>query len=322
MTFPGDTTFVLGAGFSVAAGFPLVRVLRERVIEFLDRKRGEPWTLCLEPEFHGYTRGEFQTGLTRVDPGGRLGFEELLIELSRQLAESERGDPCAATDRLLRKGCASLLWSIQDSDGLVLPCYKNFATRLRDSGGSAVITFNWDVLVEKALSEIDARWSYDLSARDVSVIKPHGSINWNGYRREELQPYYQGWQQLGDGSQLCYDRNKPFADPFPQDVNADLRYVIYPGDPELPNEDIDVAWLWKRAADAIKRSASIVFIGYSLPEYDSYAREFLLENARGKRLQAYTPSNADLDRYKQLFGDSIELRKQKFEDCEYAVAPA
>ena len=102
-----------------------------------------------------------------------------------------------------------------------------------------------------------------------------------------------------------------------KEINADLRYMLYPGDPELPKNDPDVQWLWEQAEDAIRNRDSLVFIGYSLPDYDTYAARFFARFG-GKSIEAFTPSSDHLERYRRVFGAGAALFAQKFADCKYS----
>jgi hypothetical protein len=84
-------TFVLGAGFSALADFPLVRKLKQEVLSLIERERHPSWEPHLTPNVHGYPEGQFYAGLTRVDGNG---FEELLLTLRDRLTATYERDPC------------------------------------------------------------------------------------------------------------------------------------------------------------------------------------------------------------------------------------
>jgi hypothetical protein len=276
--------------------------------------------MFLEPGNGGFKDGQFYAGLNFIDPKGDMEFEELLIALSQRLKAPASAGPSYITDRVLRMGCARLLWCFQNSVWRASSCYQNFAARLGSTPGDAVVCFNWDLLVEKMLADAAVPWSYCVSDPGVPVLKPHGSINWSGHLRERLRAEYDGWRPLGPGSQLCFDAREPLSNPNKQEINSSLRYMIFPGDPDLPGEDADVAWLWDQIRSAISGRDSLVFIGYSLPEYDSFASEFFRSAAKGKEVEAYTPSADHLSRYRALFGAAAVLWQETFEQCKYAAA--
>jgi hypothetical protein len=307
--------FVLGAGFSAAEQFPLVRGLRERVVHFLEAERHSSYRAHLQPGGHGFQSGQFYAGLTAIDAEGRMEFEELLIALSNHLKTADGLDPRFVADRVLRTGCARLLWCIQNSIWRVSKPYENFAARVGSE--DAVLSFNWDLLVEKMLVEFGRPWSYRAEGPGVPVIKPHGSINWSGHLREGLRTEYAGWQPLGPGSQLSFDVFDPLSNSNKQEINTELRYMIFPGDTELPAHDNDVRWLWGQAETASHEKQALVFIGYSLAPYDGFALEFLERLAHGRRVEAYTPSADHLARYREIFGDDAQLNQETLADSKY-----
>jgi hypothetical protein len=307
---------VLGAGFSAREGFPLIRGLRNRVLHYLEAERHPAYEAVLSPGNGGYEKGQFYAGLGSIDPSGKTEFEELLISLGSRLRTASDEEPCHITRRVLRIGCARFLWCIQNSIWRVGTAYQNFAAHLRLGGNDAVISFNWDLLLEKTLTDSKIPWSYHTLDAGIPIVKPHGSINWSGHLREHLQSQYAGWQPLGLGSTLCFAANEPLSNPDIQESNPDLRYMLYPGDSELPKEDVDVEWLWEQAEDAIRDRDSLVFIGYSLPAYDTYASQFFARFA-DKDIEAFNPSWDDLGRYRRILG-AEGLFPQKFEDCKYS----
>ena len=81
--------------------------------------------------------------------------------------------------------------------------------------------------------------------------------------------------------------------------------------------NVHVQWLWEQAEDVIRGSDSLVFIGYSLPDYDTYAAQFFARFAE-KSIEAFTPSSDHLKRYRRMFGDDAALSAQTFADCKYS----
>jgi len=315
--------FVLGAGFSVADQFPLIRGLRARVIHFLEAERHVAYRVFFEPGNGGFSRGQFYEGLHRVDPAESMEFEELLIALAERCQSSTGPDPCFITYRVLKTGCARLIWCIHNSIWRPSTPYQNFAAWLqrwlRVENSPLVVSFNWDLHLERVLTDAGIPWSYSLSTSGVSILKPHGSINWSGHLREGLRAEYNGWHPLGHGSKIAYDSNNPLSNPNMQEINSDLRYMIYPGDPDLPTSDEDVKWIWSQVEHGLSDAESLVFIGYSLPDYDTFASTFFPRFASVKAVEVYTPSDAHLERYRHLFGPSVDCHAIPFEHCQYAI---
>jgi hypothetical protein len=148
-------------------------------------------------------------------------------------------------------------------------------------------------------------WSYSNSDDTATpILKPHGSINWNDYLRKNLRAGYGGWRPI--------DR---------EGIHPDLRYMLFPGDPEIAKEDADIRLIWEWTAKAIVERETIIFIGYSLPEYDSFSLEFFSRLAEGKLVEVYNPSKEHLEKFRCVFGDRAILKPLRFEDCKYAKSP-
>ena len=317
MTEVRRTAFVLGAGFSVDEQYPLVRTMKGQVIHFLEAERHSAYWTFMKPGNGGYGRGQFYAGLEIIDPDNDLQFEELLVALRKRLKQNIAIDPCHITEKVLRIGAARLLWAIHNSIWEVATSYKNSAGWLGMKGlPHGLISFNWDLQAELLLTQANVPWSYSITS-GIPVIKPHGSITWSGHLREGLVPEYAYWQSIAVGSNLSFDSAEPLSNPFKQGINMNLNYMIFPGDPDLPDADADVALLWRDVAAVIKNAECVAFIGYSLPAYDSYAARFFKEAVQAKKIVAINPAFDHLQRFKALFGDAVELRQEKFKECPY-----
>lgn len=318
-----NTTFVLGAGFSADAGFPLLRDLRERVLSFIEFDRHPSYRVFLEPGNGGFDEGQFYAGLKELDPTGGLQFEELITRLRTQLGTPNYAGPGYITQRVLRIGCSRLFWCIHGLNPFPESSYRNFgswlireAATFRDR--NTLVSFHWDLVAETALTEAGIYWTYSSSVRsDVSVLKPHGSINWSGYLRENLRNDSGLWEPIGSGSRLSYMAKSPLKNPDQQRINPDLDYVLFPGDPELPQQDEDLGRIWRDIETALSDSDRVVFIGYSLPDYDSFAADFFRSHV-GRKVEVYNPSDQDRQKYRNLFGDRVVREEGTFSSCPYA----
>ena len=180
-----------------------------------------------------------------------------------------------------------------------------------------IISFNWDLQAELILQKANLPWGYSPSS-GVPIIKPHGSINWSGHRRDEFNSaHYPFWQPVGSDSRLSFDSKNPLSNPDESGINRNLNYVLFPGDSELPEFDEDVGMLWRDAACLVDRAKVVVFIGYSFPNYDTYARKFFKDRVQDKMVVAVNPSTDDLRKFRFILGANVELRQEKFRDCPY-----
>jgi len=312
-------TFVLGAGFSRGTDFPLVRELRQEVLSWIEKERHPSWEPHLRPNLHGYPEGQFYAGLARVDPEGSLGFEELLMALRNSLTATYEHDPCYVTLRVLRDACGRLLWSKQQMLSELPAAYRNFASWLLEHHGygqpNAIISLNWDLVAERALSDYRIGWRYSAQPTWVPILKPHGSINWSKHLKERLLADSLDWQQIAPNSPFCYIPRDPFFDPFSEGANQRLRHLIFPGDPE---DEAGVDLIWAEAENAIREREVVVFIGYSLPSYDFFATDFFQRATAGKRIEVYVPSRETLEHYRRLLGALANDEPASFQDSPYA----
>jgi hypothetical protein len=302
-------TFILGAGFSADHQFPLTWDLKERVIHFIEAERHSSYRSFIEPR-ERFPKSLFYEGLHHLEKDKSLGFEELLIAVAENKKQQKKCGPCSIVGKVMRIGAARLLWCMTYFIWQVEVAYANFATRLRENGWN-VITFNWDILVEKALTEVGASWAYSTSAASgtVAVIKPHGSINWSSFAQNaNLSADYQDWKPIALGSTLSFDSAQPLANPDMQEINPNLRYCLFPGDPDHPEFHADLDRLWSEAESLLAQSDSVVFVGYSLPAYDGFARDLLRRACARKAIEVYDPSQTTLDKFASEFsGASLHL---------------
>ena len=294
--------------------------LKTRVIHYLEAEQHYRYRDYLRRD-NSYPRGQFYKGLEILDPENDLEFEELLIKLAEHLKSAENTDPCIVTNRVLRIGVNRLFWCIKFFILRIADCYRNFAYQLMGNAGNwRVVSFNWDILVEQCLSEIDANWKYSLAPNDtkIPVIKPHGSINWSSFAQNSIVSKYRGWKPISADSKLSYDADHPLDNPDLDDTTPDWRYCLYPGDPDLPQSNADLTLLWQDVHLAIQSSERVVFIGYSLPEYDSYAGSAFRELCKNKAVEVYDPSSTTLERFHKAFPHA-EREHLVFKDTPYAL---
>lgn len=313
-----STTFVLGAGFSAFAGFPLVAGLRDDVLRYV-RER-----LDLAP----HVQEQFCEGLRLAETEAKradLHFEELLLELTRQLRNAHSSDPRHTTRRLLRAVTGRLLWDRQEALRCApLPiAYEAFARNVQRQAGdrlrNAIVSFNWDLVAEWCLKSRGVPWLYSNSSGPVPVLKPHGSINWSKHLQEGVSAEYNGWQPVSRDSKFCYDRRHPFHDPFPNGVQEDLRGpMIFPGDSDDPGENESLRLLWDQVEAVMSARERLVFIGYSLPSYDCKAVDLLARCSRGKHVEIVNPNREHLQRFAEVFGAGVQLDPNRFEASSYA----
>jgi hypothetical protein len=178
--------------------------------------------------------------------------------------------------------------------------YGEFAHLLRP--GDSVITFNYDLGVERALRTAglwDVETGYGFPIGDgeqpspVEVLKLHGSTNWRALLFGGMAGFFAGsGNSLGYRPVLLFQPDleylgyRDFVDPLCSrlDTAASLPAMIMPALPKhfhfatTYGEEWKYFWdgLWLRAERAIENADELTVIGYSLPTADERARAMLL----------------------------------------------
>ncbi|MDA0781203.1 MAG: hypothetical protein PQ612_00250 [Rickettsiales bacterium] len=174
--------FILGAGFSAAAGIPMTGELLQAAMEKCKKEcPGFYERIC------GYTQAYFDLEDSEPDYTN-LSFPEIAtylhyIEL-REYGGGERWNNNGSKENLalrfyLSKTICELTPSIENIPDL----YIKFAEQL--TAGDIILTFNWDCLLELCLEKAGQEYSYLQEDNKITIVKLHGSINWRLDKDEE-----------------------------------------------------------------------------------------------------------------------------------------
>ena len=281
-----QTVFVLGAGFSCLAGIPLMNELRDEVLAD-PRIRNLPALAGRDKE---------------------RSLEEILLDLRRTADESAT----QAHDALLNASLC-LLWKKHQMMPDLPEAYSRFARVAGESVG--IVSLNWDLVCELALYTADIKWSYSTD-RGIPVIKPHGSINWTNHPQIPKQKWKSGngFAQIDDERSISYRPDDPFRDPLLGYTDSDFKYVAFPGLLHENSEATDR--LWAEARALIAKASRVVFIGYSLPCYDTRSRSEFQIACSGKEVTVIDPSEQAVEIYQNHFGKGVVGRLGRFDECE------
>ncbi len=306
--------FILGAGFSKDAGAPLVHDFLDRAREFFDDPDSDLDPLERE-QFNrvfkfkrevAKAREKFQIDLDNI--------EQLfgLVEMSQRLG-SEPSETRDATVYLIAKTLELALRNKQrpqvrtslvpayavhaDSfikyvgrdpsggDVFLTDIYTHFALvlsgkyddpRRTASRSNTVITFNYDLLVDDALTRIGAKPGYELAGATfdepnqgkviVPLLKLHGSTNWAICECNQI--HVLGQKVTGNPAMFRSMRCEKCQ-------KQGLRLLLVPPSWDKSEYSKIMQPVWKQAVDALKTATRICVIGYSMPEADAFFK-FLL----------------------------------------------
>ena len=198
----------------------------------------------------------------------------------------------------------------------------------------AVISFNYDTLIERATGMIEISPNNHVSAdqlypvrltrstrRDAMVFgsddissfnlfKLHGSINW--YYSGSIEStgevlYYTGVNPWGETSDREQREKSAVDDKVPLIVPPTSEKVRFFQHESLKRN-------WSRASAILKESNTLYVLGYSLPQTDLAVRLFLHESSGAttekKRLVIVNDDSSIADRYQDLLGGAYTISDQ------------
>ncbi|MHB8526265.1 MAG: SIR2 family protein [Candidatus Acidiferrales bacterium] len=289
-------TFIFGAGASVHAGYPLATDLWQ----FMER-----WARTTFPAGN-YFRDAVDTMNAKFDVS--KSFELVLTDLDGRIESSLRATPATPEDNIEKH----VLIQLREAVKRMIPQYFN-SLRSRPAElydifaadvlapGDVVITFNYDLALDRALKRSD-KWSigdgYGFAVNIIpfgdspcKLFKLHGSANWRGELFQGMRGFAQGnWEDLSlgqrpiiDPSEFEYLGYSDTSDPEGHNGIARIESLIMPtANKKFFNEtslgrEWEAFWdsLWSQAGEALEISEEVHLIGYSIPEYDTRARELL-----------------------------------------------
>jgi len=354
--------FILGAGFSKQAGMPLATELTNNILG----------------KFRGYEQEEFLEWFghlqERIDwlEGGksnRINIEQVfdlaqfdveLWKMRQQLTTVGRRNGDTHWDMAqsielwlsyMEKFLRDIIWEEQKKARGRLDSIKKFSTHLNPD--DAVVTFNYDCLLEDSLTQQNKEWYYGFAKENktgIKILKMHGSINWAMVPRDQ-QNNFEYTLLFRKEDKNVDDHNMKPAD------ELEYNYVLLKiPDEYLSNriENRDLQWsnkqygiaiaglgrykplselvgsgkVWTNAFRALHECEQIYIVGFSLSPFDTMARlhfgGVMMERYRGQKLELPKIVLIDrragdlVDNFKSVFGrqsiiDLIQKPAQKVE---------
>lgn len=270
--------YVLGAGFSKTCGLPLASELTRLVFEHVQQGQQdfrsdmpEAWLRLLKNLYPGWDCQErwpdFEDLITVLDEWER----------SREAYDGPRQDadpysPAHLKGVLLRHLRILLCELTASRPADQWDLVKGFVAAAARCG-EAVVSFNWDVLLEIACRELGIGISYGGRVTDgLQAAKPHGSLNlaqmnseaWErargAFNVRDVFIDYEAGDFVAVRAEDPADALNRTVSPFPFSLVEPTARKMY-----------DSPWLdlqWRRALDMLRQSGEIIIIGYSLPPLD------------------------------------------------------
>ncbi len=306
----GKTVWILGAGFSRSLGGPLLPQLFApgaglRIQAAFPERNNlyEPESEAVRVIYSAHHDAgqelwrDAEEFLDYVDTAQAGGAKSPANQLLRKLLDGLAFDPslrrvsidglASTARRLLVAECSAFLVDADVGMEKWHP-YTRWADLLQP--GDVVITFNYDLVIEKLQRGTPARDKLRvllpsltagrpsplrLDETRVSIIKLHGSANWFAAARDPSVV-----QVVADTDDYCA-----------LECPDDKMVIASPGPTKFLTVNGLLSPLWEAAKVAIKMADAIVFIGYRFPPTDSTARRELIEaiaGNNGNRLNLHT----------------------------------
>jgi hypothetical protein len=202
--------------------------------------------------------------------------------------------------------------------------YDSFVSKLGDlrkEQDVSLLSFNYDIGLDWALSSTGSGFSYGLSGTDEGMdllyLKLHGSINWA--RCPDCGHVTPApWEKVGiedaaDG--MVNLRVVPFCLSHLH-CQQTCEVAIVPPTWNKAQHYRQISHVWRLAARRLQEAENIIVLGYSLPSTDQFFHHlFALGTMGDARLQHFWVFNPDPEvdgRYRKLLGPVAEKRYQLF----------
>jgi hypothetical protein len=353
--------FILGAGFSKQVGLPLATELTSLILEGTELKEVEDmqdWLADFKQrlaalEGKGGDASGFGINIEELFDFARYDIE--LWRMRQQLEPVDRGAGITAWRtaedistwlRYMEKELVHVIWDAQKKAGLE-PIKRFTAELLPDD---AVLTFNYDTLLECALSAQGKPWNHglnDSSNGGVTVLKMHGSVDWILLERrpeKELEKFVKLFSKVDTnvaehGAQPRKEVEYAWELWRAKDTRAcnaviemdkkglsNFRYFLacaglgrYKPLHELPGSGLT----WITAFKALKEADEIYVIGFSMSPYDIMARFHFTSVVRARkkpptRVVVVNPSDSGLGGIMSIvFGGPLKLVEAPAEDVDW-----
>ncbi len=280
------TTYVLGAGASFHAGYPLISSMGYSLFSWMKKQTDAPGFASKYPAAAEYLEGRF---------GPPVNIEDMLSIAQEKIDDDENGNLAQRENHydlvwafnLLKDAVRGWFAEIRQQDRV--HAYQRFARNvvaLHD----CIITFNYDVSLDRELRlagklEIGDGYGFPIknfpAGSSVRMLKLHGSVSWLDlmFRGISSGPFsiqsgIFGPRPVIGKDDLVALEYPDAVDPEFQNGGAAVPVMIMPTRSKVYTEFMD--YLWKQAANALEAADRVVICGYGLSSADQRACKLLL----------------------------------------------
>jgi hypothetical protein len=339
-----DTVAVLGAGFSVPAGLPPANRISS---DFLG-VRGNKEQNVISDQLLRFWQDVFGYNQGQREPSFEDHFT--LLDLAANAGHNIGHRYTPAVLRALRRLSIHRVFEILDRKYRSNDAIQHFVSCLAGNDRTAIVSLNWDIVVENTLSGLGRGFDYGIGGRfldgdlpkpmDFSLIKLHGSANWHycdschstsfGRGQGKTTLHHRTFLEAEDFRKLTGDGA------LAEEIRRRNGSGIPCGCCKNPKTTARVATFsyakafdffpfhasWDAALHRLRAARRWIFIGYSLPDAD-FAFKHLLKTAQmagddaHKEIHVVVKERDDSipNRFRQFFGHDIaDLAKDGLEE--------
>jgi hypothetical protein len=321
------TTYVLGAGASRNAGYPLAKTMAADLFRWMRNGSHAPGS---------YAARYPNTALFLEEWFGPIeDVEDLVTKIQKEIDGSENGTQEQRAKRtlianeygVLQTAVRAWFAEIQQGSALSHSAYETFARDIVATG-DCIITFNYDVSLDRELKkarkfEVGDGYGFRIeslpSNSATSVLKLHGSTNWLAllFGGRIAGPFqFEPGNTLGPRpvipkNELSFLGYADATDPAFAKGGAAIPVMIFPARSKnfyfSANTGAEYAhfWddLWGQAHAALQAASRVVLCGYSLLPVDQRAIKLLL-GAPKKNADVVVASGTDTGRIVKAFREA------------------
>ena len=313
--------FVLGAGFSKEAGFPLTKEFTDRneikkFREILDKSEQERLDRVTEYFFNRidekYCKDDIESVLNHIAVADYLVMEA-----------TTKSDETYSSSQIFK----DLLWFLtrmlkERSKNTILSEYERFV-KYAYYNKCPIISFNYDMIIEEVLRKLDVECDYGFSTTPIEnslfLMKMHGSVNWafcSKCGNVILFSDYEASSVLENKSHCTVCKETTLETIIiPPILYKDTFY-------KHPKYEDLIRQLWGFANDELVDAKNVVFIGFSMAETDAYAQElFKFSSNMNKNAKYYLITRPkpekDIEKLRGLYekvlvGNKIKIIQETF----------
>lgn len=287
--------YIIGAGFSADLGYPILSSLLSRLYE-----RITPKTQKILIDVINFHYPKFEVSLP---PERWPNIEQLLTRIAINIeffdvvrgseGNFKKADLKALQDDLLY---SLSLWFEEISKQIDAGAEKwlsKFTREIKSKKNSAIISFNWDLVLDNLLSTPPSKEIY-LS----KLFKPHGSLNW--FLSNDIAKVADDKKEWLYKIPVVYSTKREWeyrgVQVFLPSRNirsrAGKKYIPWIVPPTFLKK-FDHKFLqqtWGKCTEKLSAATEIYFLGYSLPEADLHA-QYVLHCGYHNQIDGYLGKN-------------------------------